>query len=191
MTNKFLIGPVIMAFCFIIALPAYAQDALTPEKKALIKELMNLMTKSTNSEALIDQFLEQGLKQSAPMISQELLREIPQEKLSPDEQRRLTSEADEATQRIIVRIRAEFPKRVNMGEIFDRVGVEIYAKHFSDEEIKELLVLYKSPVAQKFLRLLPQITAEIFPKVEKWITPNLTKLMDEVFIEEKKKFKIR
>jgi hypothetical protein len=191
MKNRFLAGLIALAFCFIIALPAYAQDALTPEKKALIKEFTKLLNTSTNYEAMVDQFLGQGLKQSAPMISQALLLEIPQEKLSPDEQKQLKSEADEATQRIFVRVRTEFPKRVNFGELLDRVGLEIYAKHFSEEEIKELIILYKSPVAQKFLRLLPQFTSEMLPKIQEWITPALTQLMEETFTEEKKKFKAK
>ena len=191
MKNRFLAGLIALAFCFIIALPAHAQDTLTPEKQALIKEFMKLMTTSTNSEAVVDQFLGQGLKQGAPMISQALLMEIPQEKLSPDEKNRLKSEANEATERILAHVRAEFPKRVNFGELLDRVGLEIYAKHFSEEEIKELITLYKSPAAQKFLRLLPQITAEMLPKVQEWITPTITQLMEEAFTEEKKKFKTK
>jgi hypothetical protein len=191
MINKSLIGPLVLAFCFIIALPAYAQDAITPEKKALMKELMKLLNTSTNSEAVVDQFLEQGLKQGAPLISKALLTDIPQDKLSPDEAKRLKSEADEATERIFVRVRTEFPKRVNFGELLDRVGLEIYAKHFSEEEIKELIILYKSPAAQKFLRVLPQITAEMLPKMQEWVTPPLTQLMEEAFAEEKKKFNAR
>jgi hypothetical protein len=191
MINKSLIGPLVLAFCFMIALPAYAQDAITPEKKALIKELVKLLNTSTNSEAVVDQFLDQGLKQSAPLISKALLMEIPQDKLSPDEAKRLQSEADEATQRIFVRIRTEFPKRVNLGELLDRVGLEMYAKHFNEEEIKELITLYKSAAAQKFLRVLPQITAEMLPKVQEWVTPALTQLMEEAFTEEKKKFNAR
>jgi len=193
MSTRLLAGLTALAFCFItaIAIPAHAQDAITPEKKALIKELMKLMTTSTNSEAMIDQFLGDGLKQSAPMISQALLMEIPQEKLPPDEQKRLKTDADGATERIMAHVRAEFPRRVNLAELFDRIGVEIYAKYFSEEEIKELIILYKSPAAQKFLRLLPQITAEMLPKLQEWITPSLTQLMEEAFAEEKKKFKAR
>jgi hypothetical protein len=67
----------------------------------------------------------------------------------------------------------------------------MYGKHFTEGEIKELITLYKSPPAQKLLRLLPQITAETMPKITEWVTPAITQLMDEVFIEEKKKFKTR
>ena len=211
MTNRVLAVIFAMQLCFIIALPAHAQDTLTPEKQALIKEFMKLQTTSTNYVALMDQFLAQGLNQSAPLISEALKQEILKAKrppgeqkesstgksgvtpdiLSPDEEKRLKSEADEATERILARIRVDFPKRVNFGELFDRVGVEIYAKHFSEEEIKELIVLYKSPVAQKLLRLSPQITAEVIPKAQEWITPTFTQLMEEAFAEEKMKFKTK
>ena len=191
MTNRFLIGLLAMSLSFVIALPAYAQDALTPEKTALIKELMKLLNASTDTGALADAFLEQGLKQTAPLITQGLLQEIPQENLSPDAKRRLKSEADEVTQRILARIRAEIPKRVNFGELLERAGMEMYGKHFTEEELKELITIYKSPSVQKLLRLLPQITADTMPKITQWVTPIVTRLMDEVFIEEKKKFQTR
>jgi hypothetical protein len=211
MINRFLAGIFALTFCSIITLPAHAQDTLTPEKQALIKEFMKVQLAATNYEALIDQFLGQGLKQSAPLISQAMKKEILQAKippseqkasstkksgvpprpLLPDEEKSLQYEADEAADRILARVLAEFPKRVNFVEIFDRIGVEIYAKHFSEEEIKELIVLYKSPAAQKLLRLLPQITAEVFPKVQEWIMPTFTQVMEEAFAEEKKKIKTK
>lgn len=211
MTNRYPVCLSALAFCFIIALPAHAQDTITPEKKALIKEFMKLLNTSTDSEALVDQFLGRGLQQSAPLISEALKQEIlmaklppseqkasstrkrgvPPRILLPDEEKRLKSEADEATQRIFVRIRTEFPRRVNFGELLDRVGVEIYGKHFSEDELKELIAIHKSPVAQKLLRLLPQITAEMIPKMQEWITPTMTQLMEEAFTEEKNKLKAR
>ena len=189
MTNRILAGLVALAFSLIIALPAHAQDAITPEKTALIKEFMKLQATSTNLDALMDQFLAQGLKQAAPIISQALLKELSQDKQLPeDQQARLKAQADEAAQRILTHVRVEFPKRVNFAELLERVGVEIYAKYFSDQELKELIVIYKSPSIQKLLRLLPQITGETLPKVQEWVAPTITKLMEEAYSEEKKKF---
>jgi hypothetical protein len=51
MAKKFWAGLSAIAFCFIISLPASAQDVLTSEKKALIKELMKLLNVTVNSEA--------------------------------------------------------------------------------------------------------------------------------------------
>lgn len=164
---------------------------ITPEKKALIQEFMKLLNAATNTEALTGTFLEQSLSSIAPLISQGLLREIPQESLSPDERKRLKFEADATTERILTRLRAEFPKRINFGELLERAGMEMYGKHFTEDELKELIAFHKTPVAQKLLRLLPQITAETIPKVTEWVAPTFTQLMDEVFNEEKKKFKTR
>ena len=52
MANRFLAGLFALAFCSIITIPAYAQDPLTPEKKALVKELMKLLNPMSNSEAI-------------------------------------------------------------------------------------------------------------------------------------------
>lgn len=211
MPSKFLAGLTALAFCFIIALPAHAQDPprteekgppppprpisvgpppspVTPEKQALIKEFMRLLNASTNTEALVTQFLERLLRSDGHSISQELLRDIPQEKLSKVEQMRLKSEADDAAQRILARIRVDVPRRVNFGELYERLGLEMYGKHFSEEELKELIAFHKTPVAQKLLRLLPQITAEALPKVQEWVTPMVIQLVQEIFTEEKKKF---
>jgi hypothetical protein len=54
MTNRFSAGLIALAFCFIFARPAYAQNEPTPEKKALIKELLGFMNAGYNSEGSVD-----------------------------------------------------------------------------------------------------------------------------------------
>jgi uncharacterized protein len=191
MANRFSAGLMALAFCFIITIPAYAQDPPTPEKKALVKELMRLMNATSNSEAFANQMIEEMREPFVTLVSQGLQREFQAQKLSPAEQQRLKSETEEAAQRILTRVRAEFPKRVNLDELLDQVGLEVYGKHFTEEELKELGALYKSPTAQKFVRLLPQILAETLPKIEELMAPALTRLVGELITEEKKKLKAR
>jgi len=203
MMNRFLAGLMVFGFCVAIAIPspaqappaqekkASAQNSLTPEKMALIKELMKLMNASTNTEAFTNQFFEQLQISYVTLISQGLLEDIPQQKLSPDEQKRLKSEADEAAQRVLARFRTEFPKRINLVEVLDQAGFEMYGKHFTEGELKELVTLYKSPTLQKLVRLLPQILAESIPKIEELVTPAITRIMGELISEEKKTIKTR
>jgi len=68
MRNRFLPGLIALAFCGAIALPAYAQSDPTPEKKALIKELLGLMNAGFNSEAVSSQIMEQLQAPVATMI---------------------------------------------------------------------------------------------------------------------------
>ena len=140
MRNRFLAGLIALAFCFIIELPAYAQDpptteekgrpprmvvispapaqaSLTPEKKALIKELLGLMNSGNAVEAIAIQFLEQFHESAIILIKSDLREWIQAQKVAPAEKKRLEAEMDESAQRIMTRLRAEFPKRINMGEI--------------------------------------------------------------------------
>src|SRR5262245_55314187 len=97
MTNKFLAGLMALAFCFITALPANAQDTLTPEKKALIKELLTLMNASGNSEAIANQIMEALQAPVANALSNEIRGWIQEQKLPPAEQKRLEAEDRKST----------------------------------------------------------------------------------------------
>jgi hypothetical protein len=191
MTNRFLAGLITLAFCFTIALPAYAQSDPTPEKKALIKELLRLMNAGYNSEAVSNQIMEQLQAPVANLISNEMRGWIQAQKLAPAEQKRLEAEVYEYAQRILTRVRAEFPKRVNYRELAEKVMLETYDKYFTEAEVKDLIAFYKTSTAQKFTRLLPQITAEMFPKFEKLISPELTQLINESVDDELMRLKTK
>jgi hypothetical protein len=201
MTNKFLIGPVILAFCFIIALPALAQDPpkteekgrlpriiglepppiiITPEKEALIKELLGLMNASNNSEAIANQIMDQLEALVARQFSNEMRGWIKAQKFPLDEQKRLEAIVDETIQRILTRIRDELPKRVNFSELVEKIGIEIYNRHFTEAEVKDLIAFYKTSTGQKFVKVLPQITSEIIPELAKSIPPEPTRFAGEL-----------
>ena len=179
----------VLVFALIITFPASAQETLTPEKKTLIKELMRLINATTNAEAFTGQLFDQLQNTFVTGISSGLLEDVPQQKLSPAEQKKLKSDADEAALRVLARFKTEFPKRINMTEILDQVGFETYGKYFNEQELKELVTIYKSPTAQKLVRMTPQILNDTIPKIEELVTPSINKLMDDLINEEKMKLK--
>jgi uncharacterized protein len=210
MTNRFLPGLIALAFCFIIALPAHAQDpptteekgrpprivgirpahaqaSLTPEKKALIKELLGLLNSGNAAEAIAIQFLEQTQESAIILIKSDLREWIQAQKVAPAEKKRLEAEMDESAQRILTRLRAEFPKRINMGEILELVMLEVYDKYFTEAEVKDLVAFYKTPTGQKFIKILPQISAEMLPIIKQLMAPAATLLATELLAEELKK----
>jgi hypothetical protein len=191
MPNGFLAGLTALTFSLIIALPAHAQDPprteekgrasviggteglppppapITPEKKALIKDLLGLMRASDNSVALANQFMDQLQPAVASELSNNMRGWIRAQKWPPAEQKRLEALADETIQRILTRVRAEVPKRVNFAELVEKVAVEAYNKHFTEAEVRELVAFCNTSAAQKFTRILPQLIAEAMPGVEK------------------------
>jgi len=208
MTNRFLIGLMYMAFCFTFAIsaqaqapptpektgqapliigPLPAQDTVTPEKKALIKELLGLLNPDNTAEAIAIQFLEQFQKSSIILIKSDLREWIEAQKGSPAEKKRLEAEMDESALRILTRLRAEFPKRFNIGEILETVMLEVYDKHFTEAEVKDLIAFYKTPTGQKIIKILPQIAAETIPKIRQLMAPAATLLVTELLRDEIKR----
>jgi uncharacterized protein len=191
MINRFLAGIFALAFCGAIALPSYAQSDPTPEKKALIKELLGLMNAVYNSEAVSSQIMEQLQQPVATMISDNMRGWIQAQKLAHAEQKRLEAEVHEFAQRVLTRVRVEFPKRVNFRELAEKVMLETYDKYFTEAEVKDLIAFYKTSTAQKFIRLVPQISAEMFPRIENLIGPGLTQLINESFDDELMRLKTK
>jgi uncharacterized protein len=191
MKKRFLAGFIALAFCFATALPAYAQSDPTPEKKALIKELLGLMNAGYNSEAVAKQFMEQLQAPVAILISNETRGWIQAQKLAPAEQKRLEAEVAETVQRILTRVRAEFPKRVNYRELAEKVIPEFYDKYFTEAEVKDLIAFYKTSTGQKLIRLAPLTSAEMFPRLEKLIGPELTQLINESVDDELMRLKTK
>jgi hypothetical protein len=184
MRNRFLPGLSALAFCCAIALPAYAQSDSTPEKKALIKELLGLTNAAYNSEAIANQIMDKLQAAVTSQFSNEMREWIQAQKVAPAEQKRLEAIVDETIQRILTRVRAEVPKRINYGELVEKIWVEIYNKHFTEAEVKELIAFNKTPTAQKFLKILPQIIAEMTSMTEKLIAPELIPLIDKIVDDE-------
>jgi hypothetical protein len=52
----------------------------------------------------------------------------------------------------------------------------VYARHFTAPELRELLAFYRTPVGQKTLRVLPQVTSEMMAIV----MPKLPKVQSDV-----------
>jgi hypothetical protein len=210
MINRFLAGLFALAFCFIIALPAHAQDpptteekgrpprivvmspapaqaSPTPEKKALIKELLGLMNLGNAAEAIAIQFMEQFQQSGIILIKSDLREWIEAQKVAPAEKKRLEGEMDESAQRILTRLRAEFPKRINMGEILEVVTLEIYDKYFTEAEVKDLIAFYKTPTGQKSIKILAQISAEMLPRIGQLMDPAVTRLATDLLGDELKR----
>jgi uncharacterized protein len=108
------------------SLPAEAQE-VSPESLAASRELMAL----TQSDRILDQFLVMFTPQVSALIEKAnpekgpLVRKIMEELMLPE-------------------MRKQIP------EAIDDVA-KVYTRHFSLEELNELIAFYKTPIGQKFV----------------------------------------
>ena len=121
------------------ALPVCAQAPAAPSPEALqaAKDLFALLSKD-----MVTQLVHQVTAQVWPPI-----------------ERQLTGKADAAT---IAELRKEFEgiQRENLSEVLEGAP-EIYARHFTAAELRQLIEFNRSPLGQKALHELPQIMGEV------------------------------
>jgi uncharacterized protein len=136
-----------IAFVFCAAtLPfrALAQGEASPESLKAANELMAIMSKDT-----VQQMVTGLTAQVWPTLERAL--------------RTKRSDIDQAT---LTELRNEFERiqvQYMAGVMADAPA--IYARHFSAQELRDMLAFYKTPTGQKALQVMPQLTAEVFQMV--------------------------
>jgi len=161
---------------------ARAQETISPEKRALIKELLDLTGGTKNIKLMLESTLQQQekdlpviLAQSRPQQKDRTLQE------QEGEERRIT----EASLRIGRRMR-EVYERINYAKAIEDLSASIFAKHFNESELKDWIAFYQSPRGKKTIELMPVIFAETIASTSEILLPQLQKLMTEVIAEEMK-----
>jgi hypothetical protein len=127
----------------VVALPAAAQQ-VTPESLAASRELMAL-TRS-------DQTLDQVISMMLPQISQMLVQSNPEK--GP----------------VIESILSEFllpEMRKSVPGAIDDIA-KLYARTFTEAELRDVIAFYKSPTGQKFIERQPALLTELNMAGQKW-----------------------
>jgi uncharacterized protein len=141
MRRLHLVAPIVLALAAagLPALPAGAQTPAAPSPEALqaAKDLFALLSKD-----MIAQLVHQVTAQVWPPI-----------------ERQLAAKADAAT---IAELRNQFERiqRENIGDVLAGAP-EIYARHFTAAELRQLLDFNRSPLGQKSLHEMPEIMGEV------------------------------
>jgi hypothetical protein len=70
----------------------------------------------------------------------------------------------------------DFQKQMQPQDLIDLI-VPIYARHFSDDEVKQLIAFYDSPIGKKLVQEQPLIAKESFQAGQQWGQKIGTKVM--------------
>ena len=134
--------------------PAGAQNAGSPEALRAANELFALMSKD-----MLRRMVDAMTAQAWPTIEQALRAKRP--------------DVDAAT---VTELKAEFERIETeyMASVLSD-GPEIYARHFTAEELREILAFYHTPTGVKTLRILPDLMSEMMTR----LMPRLEEVMKQ------------
>ncbi len=77
----------------------------------------------------------------------------------------------------------DFKAEVNPNDLIEMI-IPIYAKHFTHEEIKQLIAFHESPIGKKLIKVQPQIMMESMAAGEEWGKDLAKKIMKKLHEEE-------
>src|SRR5258708_4164028 len=164
-----------------------AQD-ISPQKQALIKELLDAIDIKKNSDAVLNTMFDQMEKQMPEIIWQAVSEMKEIKELTPAEQQHLRAEMSESAIRTSQRFRELLTQRVNFVQMTEEISSQLYAKYFSENELRDLVTFYKSSTERRTMEIMLNPLAESMTKANERIMPVVKDLMNEISSDEKTRF---
>lgn len=172
-------------FTFAFFAEAHAQSVVAPEKKAAIKELIAII----NEDNSVDKLMEMMNAQSDDLSKKTVKRWLDEDKtLSPADKKTVEDLLLNSEPSFFRRYQDKLVQRLNLSEMLEEIMTAVYEKHYTLEEIREIIVFYKSPVGQKTLKLTPQIFAETMGVLMDKMMVKMTEVTKELENEMRREF---
>ena len=134
-----------------------AQATISASKRALIKELNEV----TGAKEATDQILESFISAQEQESAKTLETIFSVDKVSSEEEKKeMLRKAKVSYDRVMNKFRDYFSTELNLGSAMDEISYTIYDKYFTEDELKDLIVFYKSPTGKKAMTVTPKIFAD-------------------------------
>lgn len=183
MRNKVFLPLAALLIAFFGAATADAEVGRNKEpvkdKDALIRELIEVTQTKELSDTVLIGLLNEMEQNFDEMFINYLGGEDAVDRFDPNVQKKIR----ESREYFMKRFEELFPARVRFGELVEEVSSKLYDRYFTTEEIKELLVFYKTPTGRKSLDVMPKLFHDCFTITNAVILREATALTEEIMAE--------
>ena len=159
-------------------------NQISPEKRALISELLEATEAKKNALAVFNAMLDENEKQMPDIVWQGLLSQKEIQELDAEAKEALRKELLAESDRMNKRIRELFSAGIDMARVIEDVSVDLYDKYFTEDEIKDLIVFYKSHTGRKTTEVLPKMFGESMTNTMDAIKPKVLEIVAQLVNEE-------
>jgi hypothetical protein len=167
---------ILVALTFVFCSPTFAQQPVSAEKQALIREFLEASGGQKTANKMVEvmiSFQEQEMpKRMSSMVDLD-------KKLTSAQRQELKQMTVASAERSISRFRQFFTQRVNIGQILEEISLPIYDKHFTAGELRDLIAFYRTPTGQKLIEISPKMTMEAMLAFSEKFTPKMEEFMKE------------
>jgi hypothetical protein len=151
--------------------------AISPTKRSLIKELLEITKASKSANQVIDVMVRSEL----PKLVSAILKNVP----SLDSDRpEVQKQFNDFVSRMAVKYRDRVLKKIDLKQLVEEVSYPVYDQYFTESELRDIIGFYKSSTGKKAISVLPQITVDSISRTNDILLPKLSSIMTEILTEE-------
>jgi hypothetical protein len=180
------VGAAILAIG-VLVLPAKSEAEVTESKQELIRELLTIVGVVGMAEQMRDQQSVVELMQMQSSYHEMMEWATSEQPDLLEEDRQLLLARFEDFDAFAERFQALFIERINFSTIIEAVYPPLYDKYFSEEELRQMVTFYRTPVGRKSIEVMPSLLQEAGAGVEEAVRPLAIGLVQEIVAEERAK----
>jgi uncharacterized protein len=165
---------------------ASAQNTISPEKRALIKEMIVATDAQKISDVMIKATMDQ-LENNSPKRIAESVNAMSD--LTPEERKKMIQEMTDSSARFTKRFRELVKEKLDWVQLMEELVYPIVDKYYTEDDLRNMIAFYKSPTGKKVLEAMPQMMAEMITRSEEIIRPKIEGIVKQIQAEEEKRLK--
>lgn len=182
-----------MRFARLLAVPAAAAMAVgaveagaepSEQKVELIRRLLALSGGESAAKQITETVLAQIHARYPTLVDEVLKAETDLEESEREALRAHLADFDP----FAATFRERLPQRIDLGRVLESVYVPLYDAHFSEAEIREIVVFYSTPTGRKVVEVLPEVLQQGMESTVPMVQPVVLALLSEILAERRVDF---
>lgn len=192
MTNKRLLRACLAALLFSLSvigvraqdLPTTATPSISPEKQALIRELLELTSSKKTIDALFKAQAEQMDKELPETTWQAVSGMSELKSLTPEQREEIRLKVNSSARRSGRRMYELIQEKIDFSKLIEDIFVPLHDKYFTEGELRDLVAFYRSPTGKKVIEVMPNLITTAMQQTIDAIMPKVMEIVTQIQNEE-------
>ena len=150
---------------------------ISPSKRALIRELLELTETTKTANQLIDARVRSDL----PRLLSALLKDAP---FLNSDRPEVQSQLSDLISRMAGKYRDRVIQKIDISQLIEQVSYPVYDQYFTESELRDIISFYKSDTGKKAIQIMPQVLGDSIARTNEILLPKMATIMTEIIAEE-------
>jgi hypothetical protein len=154
------------------------------EKQILIKELLELTSPQATVDAMLKAQADQMEHELPDLIWQAVSGMKELQSLTPQQREEVRLQVVPSAVRSGRRMYELIQEKIDFKQVIEEISIPLYDKYFSESELRDFLLFYKSPTGKKVIETMPNLVTEAMTRANEIIVPKMGELLSQIQAEE-------